>query len=755
MRIAYLLFLCLSAFYSSAFSGPDTLFYRPQFDITVIGSNSDTLISPWCGGMNQPQFSAMDLNGDNVKDLVVFDRSGSVMQTFIAYQKPDKSWYYTYDPSYESRFPESDDILILADHNKDGREDCWYRDPFDGYLKLAHSTGNTFSKPESFLKAYNFGNPPFDSSNFVLWIGNHPAITDIDNDGDLDFFSTDYCGTDLIYYLNNTAENSLPSGNHSFEIPDRCFGDLGEDQLGLKLGAKCLYPNKYYRYNKKKHCSSKTLAFYDIDNDGDKDLFLGNSEGLDYTMLLIINGKKDFNRSIDTFIRIDSFYIDSMAVKNMAIAPSVYFIDLDKDGITDMLLSGNEGRKIDYPVKERDHIVFLKNYGTNALPDFRYQTHDFLIGEMIDMGGMSHPVLHDLDKDGDLDLLVASNGDHFKSADKNDRLAYYENIGNKTLPVFKLISEDFWNISKDSLVGISPAFGDLNGDGKPELLMGTTNGNLALYENKGTLQSPDFQIISKEAYGLQVAGSTAPCLADLNKDGLIDLLLGSREGNIYWYQNNGTSAQAAWEHKSDSFGKILINKLIQENPPIYSFLGYSAPTVADLNKDGKLDLLVGGHEGYFKVYMNIETNLNGTFELSDSLIILDNVLQRQDLGSRIKITTGDLNGDSIPEIISGNMRGGLHLYKGFLITEGGGGFISNRTHQILRIYPNPTKNQFVIQAGAGEINITTIDGKVLFHQTSSEIEHRIDGSNWPAGIYLAKWSDKFGNIATGKVVITK
>jgi len=39
--------------------------------------NSVTLPMPWAGAFNSPQFNTMDLNGDNVQDLVIFDRTAN------------------------------------------------------------------------------------------------------------------------------------------------------------------------------------------------------------------------------------------------------------------------------------------------------------------------------------------------------------------------------------------------------------------------------------------------------------------------------------------------------------------------------------------------------------------------------------------------------------------------------------------------------------------------------------------------------
>ena len=51
-------------------------------DIDVIEAGKK-LSMPWAGGMNLPQFSSMDLDGDGREEMVVFERDGDVVRTFI------------------------------------------------------------------------------------------------------------------------------------------------------------------------------------------------------------------------------------------------------------------------------------------------------------------------------------------------------------------------------------------------------------------------------------------------------------------------------------------------------------------------------------------------------------------------------------------------------------------------------------------------------------------------------------------------
>ena len=48
-----------------------------------INKSGDTLNKALVGGLNQPQFQAIDINNDGKKDLLVHDRSGGMILPFI------------------------------------------------------------------------------------------------------------------------------------------------------------------------------------------------------------------------------------------------------------------------------------------------------------------------------------------------------------------------------------------------------------------------------------------------------------------------------------------------------------------------------------------------------------------------------------------------------------------------------------------------------------------------------------------------
>src|SRR5262249_1473078 len=77
----------------------------------------------------------------------------------------------------------------------------------------------------------------------------------------------------------------------------------------------------------------------------------------------------------------------------------------------------------------------------------------------------------------------------------------------------------------------TPALGDVNGDGTPDLVLGDATSNLRYFQNTGTAASPAYTQQTGAANpfdGINSGGSSesAPALGDVNGDGPLVLVLG-------------------------------------------------------------------------------------------------------------------------------------------------------------------------------------------------------------------------------------
>jgi hypothetical protein len=119
MRVIVLFFL-LFLFQSvwSQFS-----FVRNNFIDVLLGGNP--LASPWGGGLNNAQFSAIDMDFDGRTDLFVFDRSDDQVRVFLS-KNVNGVDRYREAPEYRNAFPSDLQYrAALVDYNNDGLPDIF------------------------------------------------------------------------------------------------------------------------------------------------------------------------------------------------------------------------------------------------------------------------------------------------------------------------------------------------------------------------------------------------------------------------------------------------------------------------------------------------------------------------------------------------------------------------------------------------------------------------------------------------------
>lgn len=152
----------------------------------------------------------------------------------------------------------------------------------------------------------------------------------------------------------------------------------------------------------------------------------------------------------------------------------------------------------------------------------------------------------------------------------------------------------------------SPSVTDWNGDGLPDLVVGRLEGvptGLFLFVNEGSAGQPVFNATDTVTCGgepIQLYASY-PDFGDLDGDGLDDLIVGSTSGKIPCYMNSGSPGDPLF---------LEYHNLIADGQEI-NFMTYVRPSICDWNGDSLPDLLASTWEGTVHLFLGLENTGTG------------------------------------------------------------------------------------------------------------------------------------------------
>ncbi len=695
---------------------------------------------PWAGGLNSCQFCAIDLNLDGTDDLLIFDRHGNRKLTFINNGTPG-SIDYTHATEYSQLLPDFHDWVITADFNCDGKTDIFTYGT-GGVRVFQNISDNTlkFKLVTDLLESFYYTG----KVGILVTSVDYPAFADIDSDGDLDLLTFFGLGSYVEYHQNLSMEKYGRCDSLDFKLADPCWGKFKESEGGnrIELNANCKVQNANSEVQSARHTGSTLLAV-DLNGDGVKDLILGD---VDYPGLVALyNGG---TRDSAIMVAQDTIFPAATKAVHLFSFPAVSNIDIDNDGLKDLLVS-----PFDPSLHTSDNyncVWYYKNTGTNTLPHFEIQSEQLFRNQMMDFGSASHPVLYDINGDGLQDLFVGNDGKYDSSAYSKGLLqsfytssvAFFMNTGTVTAPVFNLITNDLAGISLLGIRGAYPAFGDQDGDGKPDMIVGNSDGTLILFKNSGNGSgSPEFEQPVRNWQGIDVGEFSTPQLFDLDKDGVADLVIGEKSGNLNWFRNNGTAENPVFELVTDSLGKVNVTNYM------VSYDGFSTPCFSRMG-DGTTFLIVGSEEGRLHYFSGIDNNLNGKFTEPGGLYEWLSVTPPDSLfGWQTSPAIGHTTDPVAFDLITGNFSGGLS----YISKRSPAGIVMPGTPEIktmqsgiLKVSPNPARHTVNITCSgswpdnsASKIFILNLYGQKVgefpFHNNIT-----ISISELPAGIYFIR-----------------
>ncbi len=383
--------------------------------------------------------------------------------------------------------------------------------------------------------------------------------------------------------------------------------------------------------------------FVDLDDDGLFDLFAESPlSGVRYFRNVGTRTAPRFVVAADTVrdVQGTAVYADRQNIAQ--------FADIDCNGRLDMLLGRVDGTITRYE---------LQNLDTLRAPRFRLLTERF---EDIQIVGQLQPSAHgantmavfDVDADGDPDILW---GDFFEPG-----ILWLRNQGTCTHPDFHGDPIQFPAGAPLATSGYNaPAAGDLNGDGRLDLVIGVLGGAFNPYKTSTAnlyqldQTAPNVWTLSTTHIldGIDLGAETIPAFADIDRDGDQDLLVGTkiepgnpRTGGLYWFENTGSRATPVLQLR----GHLNVS-------PGGAF--HLAPALGDLDGDGLSDLVLGQFQDAVAWYRN--SGRSG----ADRFVLVDSGLVRLPRGTNGVPELYDLDRDGDLDLFLGDASGRIAFFR--------------------------------------------------------------------------------------------
>ena len=644
----------------------------PQQDISVSDGEKQWSL-PWIGGLNAAQYNKVDLDGDGVEELVIYDRSA---RTYLIFKAENQKYVPAQDlcvllPAIP------DGWVLFVDYDGDGKKDIFSNG--DRGIIVFKNIGQP-GRPVQWKKVAD----PLLTTGFsgkINLIANSadiPAIADIDSDGDMDILVYNFAiGGYIRYNKNLSMEMFGHADSLEFEINSRSWGEFEECDCNLFAfsGETCADLSG----GRVMHPGGKALLAFDADGDGDKDLLVGHEQCIELYFYENM-GDKDSAFMVDY----SNMFPEATTPANFHIFPAAYFEDLDFDGVKDLVVTPSFEENYEFKIDFTHSNWFYKNTGTNDQPAFSFQQNNFLQRESLDFGENSVPACIDLNADGKTDLLVAANG-YWNGTNFSGYVIQINNIGSSQNPSFIVVSEDFLNLSSLNLINPIITFADFDSNGSMDMIYtGTVQLNFKLecwlIPNKAGGKGPaEFDLSAKKLIALPASAGPgdSPAFADVDGDGYVDLLLGKRNGALEYYRN-----------KSDNTFELVDGAFLGIERDFSQQRLNLVASVVDVDMDGRQDLIVTDATGEGRIYFEFKEQLNNMdFVKLAHFNSHSKENERVKFDARTWVTAADLFGFGSQSLIAGGIRGGLQFFKN---NETGSG--SNDTNVDVKLYPNPVFN---------------------------------------------------------------
>src|SRR3989339_668965 len=541
--------LIVDAYYYNSSQGRVYIFYNDGI-YTNLAASADEIITGEASSNFGIEFTVGDLNVDGKDDLVIgaygYDASDDEGRVYIFYN--DGTGVYVDTAATADEIITGENLsffgysLATGDLDADGDTDLvvggYKYGIFDGRVYIFYNNGTgVYVDTAATADEIITGEDSADRFGFFL------TVDDLNMDGKDDLIAGAYLyditsneGRVYVYYNDGyyTATSTLADVIITGEGTDSSFG------FSFSTG--------------------------DLNSDGKTDLVVGaqgynSSQGRVY-IFYSQNGQVNLNKSIVGESTSDYF------------GNAMTSGDFDADGDIDLAVGAYE-----YNTGQGRVYIFYNDYDYG---DHASTADEIITGETSNSFGNSL-VAGDLNADGKTDLAVGANWSTQCS------VYIFYNDGNYTS--LASTADEIITGEASSQFGTSMSVGDLNSDGKEDLVVGAVNyssyrGRSYIFYNDGSYAASAAsvdEIITGEASS-QFGNSLD--VGDLNSDGKEDLVVGafmynSFQGRIYIFYNDGTGIY--------TYGATTSNVTITGSGANFG----ESLVIGDMNSDDKTDLVVG------------------------------------------------------------------------------------------------------------------------------------------------------------------